>query len=322
MSPIQLPDLSRDDCPKTPGQANLGELVLGAGEADPEPLDFAQPTLALGLSDAQQQIVADLGDARSLCGIWPVHAASQAAVLVNALSGEDVLAILAEEAGQPLPGDTLTVRTPTGGLHLYYAVPAGVVLRSTAGERGNGLGWKIDTRAWGGYVVAPGSTTPDGRYEYLYDGPAATLPGWLVERLTPAPPPAAPVLPIRPARGRRSRYLDVAIRAEAGKVADATDNRNATLFAAALALGQLVAGGAVSEQEIRAALMTAAWRHIGTRQFSEREAHTTISSGLKAGPTGLGRWPSDRPFGAEHCATGPGHCPSGRAGYLGADLAR
>jgi bifunctional DNA primase/polymerase-like protein len=74
------------------------------------------------------------------------------------------LAILAEEAGQPLPGDTLTVRTPTGGLHLY-AVPAGVVLRSTAGERGNGLGWKFDTRAWGGYVVAPGSTTPDGRYE-------------------------------------------------------------------------------------------------------------------------------------------------------------
>jgi hypothetical protein len=201
----------------------------------------------------------------------------------GALSGEDVLAILAEEAGQPLPGDTLTVRTPTGGLHLYYAVPAGAVLRSTAGERGNGLGWKIDTRAWGGYVVTPGSTTPDGRYEYLYDGPPALLPGWLVERLTPAPPPAAPVLPIRPARGRRSRYLDVAIRAEAGKVTDATTNRNATLFAAALALGQLVAGGAVSEQEIRAALMTAAGRHIGTRQFTEREAHTTITSGLKAG---------------------------------------
>jgi hypothetical protein len=29
--------------------------------------------------------------------------------------------------------------------------------------------------------------------------------------------------------------------------------------------------------------MTAAARHIGTRQFTEREAHTTITSGLKSG---------------------------------------
>jgi hypothetical protein len=156
-------------------------------------------------------------------------------------------------------GDTLTVRTS-------------VI---------NGLGWLIDTRPWGAYVVAPGSVTPDGRYEYLFDGPPAPLPGW--DRLTPATPPAAPVLPIRPARGRRARYLDVAIRAEAGKVADASTNRNATLFAAAVALGQLVAGGAVSEEEVRAALMTAAGRHIGTRHFTAREATTTITSGLKTG---------------------------------------
>jgi hypothetical protein len=158
-----------------------------------------------------------------------------------------------------------------------------VALRKTEGERGNGLGWLIDTRPWGAYVVAPGTVTTAGTYAYLYDGPIATLPGWLVERLTPAPMPAAPVLPIRPAHTRRARYLDVAIRAEAGKVADATTNRNATLFAAALALGQLVAGEALAEAEVRAALMTAAGRHIGTRQFTEREAHTTITSGLKAG---------------------------------------
>ncbi|MEC3974602.1 bifunctional DNA primase/polymerase [Amycolatopsis sp. H20-H5] len=202
---------------------------------------------------------------------------------VGAHSGEDVLAVLADEAGESLPGDTLTVRTPSGGLHLYYAVPAGVVLRKTEGERGNGLGWKIDTRAWGAYVVAPGSTTADGRYEYLHDGPIAVLPGWLTRRLTPAEPPAAPVLPIRPAYGRRSRYLDAAVIAEAGKVADAHTNRNAVLYAAALALGQLVAGGALSEDEVRAALMTAAGRHIGTRQFTAREAATTITSGLAAG---------------------------------------
>ncbi|MEU0792866.1 bifunctional DNA primase/polymerase [Amycolatopsis sp. NPDC005961] len=198
-------------------------------------------------------------------------------------SGEDVLAVVANEAGRELPGDTLTVRTPSGGLHLYYRVPAGVVLRNTSGERGNGLGWKVDTRAWGGYVVGPGTVTDAGRYEFVWDGPVAELPAWLVERLTPAPLPAAPVVPIRPAGSRRSRYLDVAIRAEAGKVADAKDNRNATLYAAAVALGQLVAGGALTEDEVRAALMTAAGRHIGTRHFTAREAHNAITSGLRAG---------------------------------------
>lgn len=197
--------------------------------------------------------------------------------------GEDVLAVLADEAGEELPGDTLTVRTPSGGLHLYYRVPTGVVLRNTSGELGQGLGWKIDTRAWGGYVVGPGTLTHAGRYAFLWDGPVAELPGWLVDRLTPAPLPTAPVVPIRTAGSRRSRYLDVAVRAEAGKVADATTNRNATLYAAAVALGQLVEGDALTEDEVRAALMTAAGRHIGTRQFTVREAERTIRSGLRSG---------------------------------------
>jgi hypothetical protein len=201
----------------------------------------------------------------------------------GATNGEDTIAIVAEEAGQPVPGDTLTVRTPSGGLHLYYAVPAGVELRSTVGDRGNGLGWKVDTRAWGGQVVAPGSATGSGPYEFLCDSSVSVLPAWLVERLTPAPVPLAPVTPIRPARTKHDRYLNAAVIAEAGKVADASTDRNATLFAAAIALGQLVAGGALSEEEVRGALMTAAGRHIGTRHFTAREAATTITSGLRTG---------------------------------------
>ncbi|WP_410662783.1 bifunctional DNA primase/polymerase [Amycolatopsis sp. lyj-84] len=201
----------------------------------------------------------------------------------GATCGEDVLALVAEEAGEPLPGDTLTVHTASGGLHLYYRIPGDVTLRSTAGDRGNGLGWKVDTRAWGGYVVAPGSITASGRYGYLYDGPVAALPAFLVDRLTPPALPPAPVVPIRPSTGRRDRYVTAAIRAEAGKVADAKTNRNATLYAAAIALGQLVAGGALVEDEARAALMTAAGRHIGIRAFTASEANTTITSGLAAG---------------------------------------
>lgn len=202
----------------------------------------------------------------------------------GARSGEDVLAVVADEAGEELPGDTLTVRTPSGGLHLYYRVPGDVTLRNTSGDRGTGLGWKVDTRAWGGYVVGPGTVTDAGRYAFLWDGAVAELPGWLVERLTPAPLPAAPVLPIRPARNRRSRYLDAAIKAEAGKVHDApSSQRNAALYAGALALGQLVAGDALSEDEHRAVLLTAARRHIACGAYSEHQALATIRSGLRAG---------------------------------------
>ncbi len=197
--------------------------------------------------------------------------------------GEDMLAVVAEQAGQSVPGETLTVRTPSGGLHLYFAAPAGVQLRNTSGERGNGLGWKIDTRAWGGYVVAPGSTTPAGAYEFVYDGPVAPLPDWLVQRLTPAPPPAAPVTPIRPAAGR-SRYVEAAIRAEAIKVRDAVrGQRNATLYTAAVALGQLVAGGALTEAEHAEVLLSAARGHINVGAYSDAQARKTIASGLRDG---------------------------------------
>ena len=38
--------------------------------------------------------------------------------------GADVLAALSERHGQPWPGDTFTVRTRRGGLHLYFTAPA------------------------------------------------------------------------------------------------------------------------------------------------------------------------------------------------------
>ena len=65
-----------------------------------------------------------------------------------ARNGDDVLRLLAADAGQPYPGHTFTVTTPSGGRHLYFGMPTGAALRNTAGR----LGWKIDTRGLG--VVA------------------------------------------------------------------------------------------------------------------------------------------------------------------------
>jgi hypothetical protein len=53
------------------GRVDLGELVLGAGEADLEALDLAEPSFAFGLGDAVVQVVLDLLEAVPLGGIWP-----------------------------------------------------------------------------------------------------------------------------------------------------------------------------------------------------------------------------------------------------------
>jgi len=198
--------------------------------------------------------------------------------------GQDVLALLAEQAGQPIPADTLTVTTPGGGVHLYFAAPAEVELRNTEGDKGRGLGWKIDTRAHGGYVVAPGSLVDGRGYTLTDDQTPAPLPGWLVKRLRPAPLPATPPTPIRPAAGQRSRYLNAAVTAEAQRVTDAPKGqRNACLYVAAVALGQLAAGGALTEDEVINELFAAAWKHVAVGAYSQQQAMATIRSGLDAG---------------------------------------
>jgi hypothetical protein len=62
-----------------------------------------------------------------------------------------------------MPDRTYTVATASGGEHLYFRQPVGLQLRNTQGEHGSGLGWCIDTRGHGGFVVAAGSRRMDGR---------------------------------------------------------------------------------------------------------------------------------------------------------------
>lgn len=94
--------------------------------------------------------------------------------------GADVFAMVCEQAGQPLPLETFHVRTRRGGSHLYFTAPDGVRLTNTSDDRGNGLGWKVDTRGDGGYVVGPGSFVdlPDGTgaYDPIHTRPRLRCP--------------------------------------------------------------------------------------------------------------------------------------------------
>jgi hypothetical protein len=198
----------------------------------------------------------------------------------GARHGRDVLAMLAEQAGQPLPTDTLHVLTPTGGSHLYFRVPAGASFRNTAST----LGWKIDTRADGGFIVGPGSVRREGTYRVARRGPIAELPGWLATALTPPPPPTPTATAIALPDTRASRYLAAIVDDETDTVRRAAKGaRRATLLAAARTLGRLVGGGELPQPEAHAALLHAAAAHIGVEQFTRAEAEKTITDGMAYG---------------------------------------
>ncbi|MGW2582212.1 bifunctional DNA primase/polymerase [Streptomyces virginiae] len=176
----------------------------------------------------------------------------------GATDGLDVFAMICERAGERLPTETFTVRTRRGGQHLYFTAPAEKRLRGSAGR----LGWKVDTRAWGGYVVAAGSRVGTGSYEIIHDAPPAALPTWLGDLLT-TPPAAAPVpVPVAVLRsriGKTDRYATAALNGEVAKVAAAvTGAQNTTLYNAAYALGRLIAAGTLTEDEVTDALTAAA----------------------------------------------------------------
>lgn len=174
----------------------------------------------------------------------------------GATDGLDVFAMVCERAGERLPTETFTVRTRRGGQHLYFTAPAEKQLRGSAGR----LGWKVDTRAWGGYVVAAGSRVGVGSYEIVHDAPPAPLPTWLGDLLTTPPAPApVPVAVLRARIGKADRYATAALNGEVAKVAAAaTGAQNTTLYNAAYALGRLIAAGTLSEAEVTDALTEAA----------------------------------------------------------------
>ncbi|MEY8042622.1 bifunctional DNA primase/polymerase [Saccharopolyspora cebuensis] len=196
----------------------------------------------------------------------------------DAHGGQDVLTRLADAAGQPYPGNTFAVATPSGGLHLYFRAPAEPELRSTIGR----LGWRVDTRGAGGYVVAAGSVRPEGSYLVRNHASIAPLPEWLIEALTPPPPPVPVALDLP--TGRASAYVAAAVAGETGAVTRATTgSRHTTLLRAAVRLGRLVGGGALDEHTARTALHAASDQHVGHDGFTAREAETTIRDGLAWG---------------------------------------
>ncbi|MDX3003252.1 bifunctional DNA primase/polymerase [Kribbella solani] len=192
----------------------------------------------------------------------------------GALCGRDVLELLAADTGEQLPR-TWSVRTAGSGQHLYFRQPEGSELGNTAGR----LGWRIDTRGHGGYVVGAGSITCAGRYRATDLQVPQPLPGWIIDALDTTV--TAMTMPADPSALRNaSAYTLAALSGEIENVLAATPgHRNDTLNRAAFALGQLVGAVLLDQHIARDELLSAAGR-IG---LPRPEAERTITSGLTAG---------------------------------------
>ncbi|PWI15563.1 DNA primase [Streptomyces sp. Act143] len=191
-------------------------------------------------------------------------------------SGVSSFLALCERAGQLWPS-TYTVRTPSGGMHLYFTTPPGTRLTNTAGM----LAPLVDTRAWGGYVVAAGSTLPQGDYEITTADRVTELPAWLASQLqAPVTAPVAPAPLI--VTGQATRRATVALERETAIVRATPEKggpeggRNNQLMVSARALGRFVAWGEIPRGMVEEAFQ-AAGEAAG---LSAGECRTTIRSAL------------------------------------------
>ncbi|MEV5878536.1 bifunctional DNA primase/polymerase [Streptomyces sp. NPDC052101] len=226
--------------------------------------------------------------------------------LTGLANGFHTIGVLAALRGVMSPADdetTLRVRTPSGGLHVWYRGQHGHRWQCSSGSGGGrALAWQVDVRAHGGYIVAPGTVTEAGVYEVMGEvrepGP---LPGWLareLERTGHLPPAHVPAPRPVPPRARQAvltrkgglgglggvgRVLtgllaEVVACAAVPEGAAFTEKLNRAAYTA----GGLVAAGLLTEQEAERALNEAAAQ---ARPGQERRYGTVIRGGLNAGRT-------------------------------------
>jgi len=185
------------------------------------------------------------------------------AIRTGGASGLCVVDIDPRNGGQldrDLMTPTATVATGGGGWHLYYRHPGGPTLPALPGAAG------IDIKGDGGYVAAPPSVHPGtGKpYRWVRGRAVAEMPPALRAALTPPPPappvPAGPLLtrpvPARAAGGISSPSALLA--ALLRSVREAPEGRRrVTLYGAARGVARMVAAGALTGDDARAALEAA-----------------------------------------------------------------
>lgn len=180
--------------------------------------------------------------------------------------------------------DTPMVHTSSGGLHLYFALPAEPI-RNTQGSRGRGIGPGLDWRGAGGYVIVPstGSGYSWDPHQNLETVSLAEVPAALL----PREPERVEVLePVKPTTGL-SPYAEAALDSACRRIIAApAGEQEATLNGESFAIGTLAGAGAVPADFARRALAWAA-RQIPNydprRPWRPRDVETKVARAFNEG---------------------------------------
>lgn len=199
----------------------------------------------------------------------------------NVINGYETIAALEDKHGE-LPR-TAVAKTAGGGEHHYFKYVPGVRNRGR-------LGAGLDVRGSGGYVIAPGSITADGK-EYVwvdYEGdglpPLSDAPDWLLELVLPPKQVSASTSTYTYQCGEHDAYVERAVQAELEELASAPPGgRGEAVNKSAFSLGTLVGAGALSRSEAEAGLFDAAYANGVVAKDGEREIRAKIRRGLDAG---------------------------------------
>lgn len=185
----------------------------------------------------------------------------------------------------PLP-DTIEATTPSGGWHVYFRWPDDLEIRNSESKLASG----IDVRGEGGMVLAPPTIKPGTGKAYRWKNPPgffdlSDCPEWLLDKIRAAQAEKVSERAISNGglqidTGTATAWAEKALRDELVKLFAAPEGqRNGTLNSCAFNLGQIVAGGELTEATVKARLSAAA-AGIG---LEPGEIAATIESGFQAG---------------------------------------
>jgi len=197
--------------------------------------------------------------------------------------GADTLLALQRRFGRLPP----TVRQYTGGMGWQWFFKPDPRIRN-----GVRVLPGLDTRAAGGYVVAPPSVHPSGRtYRWLAgpdEAPIAPAPGWLVRLLEPVelPQPVAPAR--RPVGGTNlERYAAVALERACERISGTAPGEQCDrLDRESYGIGRLVAGGVIPRDLAHAELVAAGAgmsSQARRRPWTRQEVAWRVDRALAAG---------------------------------------
>lgn len=251
-------------------------------------------------SDWQQWPQANVGIVTGpKSGLLVIEADTEAGHGVDGIAN---LSALIDQNG-PLP-HTIEALSPSGSWHLFFKWPEGFDIRNSEGMVAPG----VDVRGDGGMVVAVPSVKPGHEKPYRWKNPPgffdlADCPEWLLHRCVKPAPKLSELAAARfaPDLGGASAWADKALQQELANLLAAPEGqRNGTLNSCAFSLGQIVAGGGLSEGLVKERLRAAA-AGIG---LEPGETAATIESGFQAGSQ-TPRGPKEREAGSAPRSNAP-----------------